>query len=254
MLPDLCPNLIRTDKPTTVSDAPETSFENVTESTEYAMSEELKADFEFMQYNMIPVFNDAKGQTAPDLLVFNTQFTLLSPTDEEIKSLTESLSHPLCCYVKLHRKDNGYSIPQTVIQLQMLQNDVYNAGGANTVSSADQNENHVDEFVSTIVKKLSQEVTDSAKKRALKDKAFAGLRLVRFKNNDRDLLCDVIKKMDNIQCGLWDYHDEKTQERLFEVGIRHPSIRQPQIGPQSEKRSPARRKLNSQPESFIDLT
>ena len=56
----------------------------------------------------------------------------------------------------------------------MLQNDVYNAGGANTVSSADQNENYVDEFVSTIVKKLSQEVTDSAKKRALKDKAFAG--------------------------------------------------------------------------------
>ena len=51
----------------------------------------------------------------------------------------------------------------------MLQNDVYNAGGANTVSSADPNDIGVDEFVTTIVKKLAREVADSAGQRALKD-------------------------------------------------------------------------------------
>ena len=53
--------------------------------------------------------------------------------------------------------------------LKMLQNDVYNAGGANTVSSADPNDNNVDEFVTTIVEKLAREVADSASQRALKD-------------------------------------------------------------------------------------
>ena len=52
---------------------------------------------------------------------------------------------------------------------KMLQNDVYNAGGANTVSSADPNDIGVDEFVTTIVKKLAREVADSAGQRALKD-------------------------------------------------------------------------------------
>ena len=34
-----------------------------------------------------------------------------------------------------------------------------------------------------------------------------GVRVVKYKNNDSDLLCDVIRKMDVIQCDLWDYHD-----------------------------------------------
>ena len=37
-----------------------------------------------------------------------------------------------------------------------------------------------------------------------------GLRVVKYKNNDSDLLCDVIRKMDAIQCDLWDYHDGKS--------------------------------------------
>ena len=106
----------------------------------------------------------------------------------------------------------------------MLQNDVYNAGGANTVSSADPNDIGVDEFVTTIVKKLAREVADSAGQRALKDpehgeKEVRGLRVVKYKNNDSDLLCDVIRKMDAIQCGLWDYHDGKSRE------IRHNTSR-----------------------------
>ena len=51
----------------------------------------------------------------------------------------------------------------------MLQNDVHNARGANTISSADQNDNNVDDFVKTIDEKLAREVADSASQRALKD-------------------------------------------------------------------------------------
>ena len=51
----------------------------------------------------------------------------------------------------------------------MLQNDVYNAGGANTVSSADPNDNGVDEFVTTIVRNLAKEVASSAGHRAMKE-------------------------------------------------------------------------------------
>ena len=76
----------------------------------------------------MPIFNEAIGQTPQvgfqnhrstnqrvrfehlfensfqDFIKFNTQFTLLSPTEDELKDLKESISHPLCCYVKLHRK------------------------------------------------------------------------------------------------------------------------------------------------------
>ena len=51
----------------------------------------------------------------------------------------------------------------------MLQNDVYNAGGANTVSSADPNDNAVDDFVTTIVRNLASEVARSAGQRAIND-------------------------------------------------------------------------------------
>ena len=192
--------------------------------------------------------------------------------------------------------------------LKMLQNDVFNANGANTISSADPNDNNVDEFVRTIVDKLAREVADSASQRALKDpehgeKEILGLRVVKYKNNDSDLLCDVIRKMDAIQCGLWDYHDGKswgvtrntslispkfryfqtsqpsknprnsiykyilylflvkTQDRMYEAGIRHLSVQQPRPRTRSPARSPgrspglqARRRMNSQPDSIIDLT
>ena len=108
--------------------------------------------------------------------------------------------------------------------------------------------------------------------------------MVKYKNNDSDLLCDVIRKMDAIQCGLWDYHDgksrsitcngqihrehiyflEKTQDRMYEAGVRHPSVQQPRPRTRSPARSPARspgqsglqarRRINSQPDSIIDLT
>ena len=142
--------------------------------------------------------------------------------------------------------------------------------------------------------------------------------MVKYKNNDSDLLCDVIRKMDAIQCGLWDYHDgkssestrntaspssllnqiilqkypnfmnfilsttgifvdeelviaviailrniiflEKTQDRMYEAGIRHPSVQQLRLRTRSPARSPshsglqARRRINSQPDSIIDLT
>ena len=54
MLPDLCPDLTRTDNPITPIDGTresllEKSSRNVTESKEYAMPDDLKADFEFFQ-------------------------------------------------------------------------------------------------------------------------------------------------------------------------------------------------------------
>ena len=98
MLPDLCPDLTRIENPITPTDGTrESTFEktsrNVTESKEYAMPDELKTDFDFFQeefrkyrglefnefqhlyriftifvnsikYNMMPIFNDAIGQTA----------------------------------------------------------------------------------------------------------------------------------------------------------------------------------------------
>ena len=163
MLPDLCPDLTRIENPITPIDGTrESTFEkssrNVTESKEYAMPDELKTDFDFFQeefrayrglefnefqhlyiyrifincikYNLMPIFNDAIGQTAQvgfqndhltnqrirsyeslhhfenpfqDFIKFDTRFTLLSPTEDELKNLKESVSHPLCCYVKLHR-------------------------------------------------------------------------------------------------------------------------------------------------------
>ena len=137
----------------------------------------------------------------------------------------------------------------------MLQNDVYNAGGANTISSADPNDNNVDEFVTTIVQKLAREVADSASQRALKDPEHGekeilgqgwtgpypiqsvyteqyslgnpgqGLRVVKYKNNDSDLLCDVIRKMDAIQCGLWDYHDGKSWGVTRDTSLISPKFR-----------------------------
>ena len=59
MLPDLCPDLTRTqsdnnnDLPNHAEDSRDTSLrrfsKNVSESTEYALSDELKTDFEFLQ-------------------------------------------------------------------------------------------------------------------------------------------------------------------------------------------------------------
>ena len=54
MLPDLCPDLTRTENPITPIDSTreslsEKSKRNVTESKEYAMPDDLKADFEFFQ-------------------------------------------------------------------------------------------------------------------------------------------------------------------------------------------------------------
>ena len=54
MLPDLCPDLTRTENPITPIDRTreslsEKSKRNVTESKEYAMPDDLKADFEFFQ-------------------------------------------------------------------------------------------------------------------------------------------------------------------------------------------------------------
>ena len=54
MLPDLCPDLTRTENPITSIDGTresllEKSSTNVTESKEYAMPDDLKADFEFFQ-------------------------------------------------------------------------------------------------------------------------------------------------------------------------------------------------------------
>ena len=51
MLPDLCPDLTRTENPIdgTRESSLERSNRNVTESKEYAMPDELKTDFEFFQ-------------------------------------------------------------------------------------------------------------------------------------------------------------------------------------------------------------
>ena len=51
---------------------------------------------------------------------------------------------------------------------------------------------------------------------------------------------------------------EKTQERMYEAGIRHPTIPQPKARQTSPARSPSqsriKRKINDQPNSIIDLT
>ena len=60
------------------------------------------------------------------------------------------------------------------------------------------------------------------------------------------------------------YFLEKTQDRMYEAGVRHPSVQQPRPRIRSPARSPARspgqsglqarRRINSQPDSIIDLT